>query len=338
MENFALKWKNEVNFNQVTYEDFVTLFDDIKNIMFLEKIDGMLGMLIYNKKDIFFQTTTGREIRDLPVLSEYKALFSNIGLDEAIIAGELVGQKNGVIFPFPMTQSVVKTSYAEKNKDLIYHYPYDIYSLNNTKPGFKGAYSFLLRHTKALSHIRVPLSITGDMSRFRMFFLNIQNKQGTDGVVARDIKGRNYKIKFFNTADVVIIGGGNKNMKAWTKNQIPYLLTAFIDKDGNFRETSKVGTGFTFEEREMFFKYITQNEISVRGDEILVKPTLVIEVKFFRSFQPSGRVYSFKGGSYEFIHNDKTITFSNPSFMRLRPDKKANKIDVRMEQLPTWKY
>ena len=338
MRNFALDWKNEVNFNQVTYEDFVTLFDDIKNVMFLEKLDGMLGMLIYNKKDIFFQTTTGREIRDLPVLSEYKSMLSNLDVNEAMIAGELVGQKNGVIFTFPMTQSVVKTWYAEKSKDLIHHYPYDLYSLNGKKPGFKEGFNFLARSSKALSHIRIPAALNGDMTTFRMFFLNTEKKQGTDGVVARNIKDRNYKIKFFNTVDLVIIGGGEKTMKAWSKNQIPYLITAFIDKDGNFRETSKVGTGFTFPEREMFFKYITKNEISVRDGEILVKPTLVIEVKFFRSFQPNGRVYSFNNGKYEFIHNDKTITFSNPSFMRLRPDKRANKIDVRMEQLPTWKY
>ena len=57
MKNYSLEWKKYVNFKEISYNDFLVKFHEIKDAYYLEKIDGMLGALIYIKdKDIFFQT------------------------------------------------------------------------------------------------------------------------------------------------------------------------------------------------------------------------------------------------------------------------------------------
>lgn len=338
MENYANLWKDEVNFSQIPYDDFVTDFYDVTNIAFMEKVDGFLGMVIFDKGRIFIQTTSGKKIEDLPILAEYQALFKKLGIKEAMIAGELVARKGGVILPFNIIQSVVKKSYVPANKDIIFHYAYDVYSLNNKKPSFKDAINFLLRNIKSFGHITTPEMVFGDISDFRKLFQKVKDKPGFDGVVSRGIKGKNYKVKFSNTIDLVIIGSGNKDMKAWEKDQISYLLTSFIDKDGNFRSSSKVGTGFTDAERASFFKYINQNKLYEKNGEIFVKPKMIIEVKFFRYLQTTTPTYSFKKDRYDLLRKDKSVTFSFPTFIRIRPDKNPNKNDVRLEQIPDWSY
>jgi len=334
MRNYALEWKKNSKFRQVPYEDFVVDFRGVKDGIFFEKVDGMLGGLIYDGKDAFFQTTTGKEMRDLPAISEYLAVFKKFKVKSAKIMGELVAKKNNTILPFNNTQSIVKTSYKESNKPLVHHYPFDIVEWNGQKPNFKQATMFLTKNLAGLQKISMPRMVVGNMAQFRRLYKSIKDDNGFDGVVARVGDGKIYKIKFTNTADVVVIGAGGIGMPAWNKGQVSYLLTAFIDKKGLFRTSSKLGTGFTAQKRTELFRFIRENKLYEKNGEIFVEPKLIVEAKYFRYRITDTLAYKLSDGIYQPIGNKKSITFSHPTYERSRPDKRPNRYDTRLEQIP----
>ena len=338
MINYATKWKKESRFIQMPYHDFVSMPDDMA--IYMAKVDGMLGALIFDEDNFFFQTTTGKEITDIPALYEYSVLFKKHSIKSAIVMGELVAQRGGAILPFNEIQSIVKKSYVPANKDLIYHYPVDIVSINNKDISFMKAMSFLSRAIgkTGLPHIKLPKYEMGNLEVFRRLYKEILDKPGYDGIIARNYNGKNYKVKFVETADLVVIGAGHENMKAWQKGEVSYLLTAFIDKNGLFRSSSKVGTGFTRAKRTALFKFVNDNYIYKENGEYFLKPQLVVETKYFRYRITDTPTYKFQNGIYKQIGNNRSITFSNPSFERIRKDKKATKYDTRLEQIPEFSY
>lgn len=338
MINYSIKWKKEKKFIQIPYHDFVTLPDD--TAVYMAKVDGMLGGLIFDKDNFFFQTTTAKEIVDIPALYEYSVLFKKYGITQATIMGELVAQRGGTILPDNESQSIVKKSYIPANKDLIYHYPVDIVSINNKDVSFMNALSFLSRTIgkTGLPHIKLPKFEVGNLEVFRGLYKEILDKPGYDGIVARNYNGKNYKIKFTETVDLAIIGAGHEEMKAWKKGEVSYLLTAFIDKDGLFRSSSKIGTGFKKPQRIKFFNFVRDNYLYKENGEYFLKPQMVVETKYFRYRITDTPTYKFHNGIYKRVGNNRSITLSHPSYERMRKDKKATKYDTRLEQIPEFSY
>ncbi len=341
MKNYSLEWKKYVNFKEISYNDFLVKFHEIKDAYYLEKIDGMLGALIYIKdKDIFFQTTTGATIRDLPVLNEYKYfLDKNKSINEAIFLGELVAIKYNTILPFNQSQSVLKTSYIPENKLIIHHYWYDIWSVNGKRFSYPDAIDFIRRNIdeRQLSYIHIPKTSYGTIDNFRFLYSkSVGKKPGVEGIVVRTSK-RNYKVKPFSTFDLAVIGAGNTSMKTWSRNKISYLIVAFVDSNGYFRLSSKVGVGFTNQQRIDLFEYVQKNKVQEYDGEIFIKPKLVAEVQWRRYLLSKMPSYRFKNGRYEYVGELLSSTMHMPSFLRMREDKKINDYDLRLEQIPDYK-
>ena len=104
------------------------------------------------------------------------------------------------------------------------------------------------------------------------------------------------------------------------------------------RSSSKVGTGFTESSRKSFYNFLQDNELYKDKGEIFIKPFLVIEVKFFRSRFTATPTYKFQHNQYILIGYNESVTFSHPSFQRIRKDKKSNQYDTRLEQIPGFHY
>ena len=121
-------------------------------------------------------------------------------------------------------------------------------------------------------------------------------------------------------------------------NTCSSAYTAFIDKNGLFRSSSKIGTGFTKPQRIKLFKYVKENSLYKENGEHFLKPQMVVECKYFRYRITDTPTYKFENGIYKQVGNNRSITFSHPSFERIRGDKKATKYDTRLEQIPEFSY
>ena len=338
MANYAAEWKKLVNFKQLDYNSFISKFENVSDSYFMEKIDGFLGALTYVNGFASFTTVNDIKISDLPVIEEYRSILQRrADLSHVVLIGELVAVRGNIILPFSDTQSIVKTSYLDKNKPLVHHYVYDIFSIDGRRiSSYKEAMQFILQHFQGSTRVHIPKYTYGDIDDFKYLYTRAIRKRGVEGVVARLYDGkRNYKVKETTTWDVAVIGMGDKTMKVWSRDQAPYLICAFIGPDGTFRRTSDVGTGFTIKERQDFFSYIMSNKIQEIGDEVFVSPVKVIEVRAFRWRIKQSPAYFWTGKEYKLIGKKDSISLDMPAFLRIRDDKKVNDRDVRLTQIGT---
>lgn len=96
MTNYCNEWKRYVSFKEIKYEDFIsTIAPIITDAECLQKVDGILGALIYERDNFCkLQTTSGQYIEDIPIVNEYKNILDNIkGINQIVLMGELVGKK-----------------------------------------------------------------------------------------------------------------------------------------------------------------------------------------------------------------------------------------------------
>lgn len=335
--NYSLDWKSYVNFKELKFDEFITISDIISSGFCSQKVDGILGALVYKRgQSTYFQTTGNQFITNIPVISEYERYLNSLkNIDSIVIIGDLVAKKGKTIFPFNQTVSIVKTPNKGNNKNLICHYLYDIFYINEVKTNYKQAIDFISKiNFNSFNFIFAPIHLPWNEKNFRKLYVTTVDRQGFDGIVVRQFSGRNYKIKPFKTFDLVVIGAGNTAMPAWKNKQISYLITAFIDKKGYYRQTSKLGTGFDYRIRADFYDMINKEKIQERDGEFLVKPRIVVEAEFLDYDIKEMLCYKFDGNQYIFEGKKDSVTLRNPRFIRIRHDKTPNNIDVRLSQIP----
>lgn len=339
MTNYSIDWKKYVSFKEMKYDDFISLIAQrITDAECLQKVDGALGAMIYERgSKCKFQTTGNQFLENLPVLEEYQNILDNIkSINSVVLMGEMVAKRSGSILPFNQTISIVKTPTKGNNATLIHHYLYDLFYINGHKiTDYKTALKFIDDNFNIKTKfIHIPSHVKWQIDRFSKLYHNTIMTPGFDGVVVRQFHGRNYKIKPFQTFDLAVIGAGNEFMPAWAKKQISYLIVAFIDKDGNFRLSSKVGTGYDFKTRSMFYDYIMKEKILEKNGEFFVQPRMIIEVEFLRYDVRDMPCYKFDGKTFHLIGKKASGTMINPRFSKIREDKKMNEYDVRLGQIP----
>lgn len=336
MPNYAAIWKKETNFKQIEYNDFISKFEKVSDSYFLEKIDGILGAFTFVNGFGSFTTVNDIKITDLPLIEEYRSILQRRGdLSHIILIGELVAVKNNSILSFPDLISVVKTSRLPVNKPLVHHYIYDVFSIDGKRnTSYKDSINFILENFQGASRIHIPKLVYGGIEEFKHLYSKAVTKEGIEGVVARLQDGkRNYKIKDTTTWDVALLGMGGRTMKSWSRNQAPYLITAFVGPDGTFRRTSDVGIGFSMRKRQEFFEYIMANKVQEIDEEVFIPPIKVIEVRAWRWRPKQSIAYLWTGKEYKIVGKKPTVSLDMPSFLRDREDKKVNDYDVRLTQI-----
>jgi len=334
--NYAAVWKNQLRLKELSYEDFVTEYHNISGAYYLAKMDGQLGAMIFRNEDARILSVNNIEIKNVPVLDEYRSVLLRNNIKSAIIMGEVVAVKAGKILPFNRTESIVKTSYKPQNAPLVHHYAFDVIMINDKKVrSFPTAIGLIERFFRGRQgRIHVPDWTKGGIKEFRKLWTNIQNRVGIEGILVRMPDGRAFKVKPHYTADLAVIGAGSTVMPAWKKGWISYLKTAWVDKDGIFLSSSNVGTGYTHAQRKFLFNEVQKTKVKDLGTEFLVPPERVIEVRYDRAHIKQMPTFQYVGGEYRQTSARSSITLVIPRFLRFRDDKSVNPIDCRPEQIP----
>ena len=334
MQNPARYWKDQVVFKQVDLSEFP--LELRSRCFYLEKIDGELNAVQFNGRESNLITVEGTIKKDLPLLDEYTSRLSKV-YKECELVGEVVAIKNGKILPFNKSMSIIKTAYrVPAYRELVHQFVFDIVSVNGrvlnvrNQTSYRQVYGILSKLFRGCKYIHVPRMIKGDLSKAWSQFVKRDKREG---LVVRCPK-RVYKIKESLTFDVVIIKVGNKLMKSWTRDQISYIVVAFLDRGGYFRVLSKVGTGFKDWERSELFKWAEVNKVDEDDEGYWVRPTKVVEVACQQYFVQDRPTYRFTGSRYELIGNLKSCTLRLPRKKRDRNDKLPTFRDIGIHQVP----
>jgi ATP-dependent DNA ligase len=330
MNNPAREWLEKLNLKSISYNDFP--IERERDYYFLQKIDGEHNTLVYERgKSCYFITKGGKIKTGLYVLSMYQqALDKRKDIQSIIIPGELVGFYKGRILPFNQSIHVIRNSKNSLSLNkMTYHFAYDIYKLNNENINFPHSLQLIAEYLYPTQNVNPIFFYKGDLSRAWNHFTRVP---GVEGLVARN--GTNYKIKLTYDVDLVMVAVGGKNMKNWPKGKISYIVGAFMDEQGRFILTSKIGTGFDDETSRKIFKWAYDHKVHDTADEIWVEPKMIFESTYRNVYKTKNAVMVYKNNKYHNVGFTKSYNLFLPSFQRFRPDKHVIPADLRLGQIP----
>jgi len=327
--NPAIRWIDKIDLRQISYNEFPV--EDENKYFFLEKIDGEHNTLVYDKEkdEIYFITKNGEIKTDLFVLQVYKEILKNRPkIDQIIIPGELVAY-NRQILSFNETIHAIKNSNTNaKYNKMLYHYPFDIFELNNNDISFPIAINYLGTMLYNHPNIRVPRFYKNDL---RIAWKHFNKTPGVEGLIARN--GVNYKIESNYNVDLVLVAVGGKNQRNWNNNMISYMVGAFIDHNGKFILTSRIELGIDSNMKKLIFKWAKKNIVSEDDELLWVKPLQVFESEYQDVIKSKNPILTYHN-IYRMHDDVKSYNFKGITFKRFRPDKNPNPTDCRIEQIP----
>jgi hypothetical protein len=172
--------------------------------------------------------------------------------------------------------------------------------------------------------------------------------EGEEGVVARSDSAGIFKIKPLHTLDLAVIGFTESINER--EGLLHDMLLAVVREDGTFQIVSRVGGGFTEEQRAEFLvklkgMVVESDFREVNSDRVayqMIKPGLVVEIECLDLVSRTSRdntidrmvlEWNSKDSKWEGVRSMPLCSLLSPQFLRFRDDKTASAADVRMSQL-----
>jgi len=333
------QWKSSSKFKSYTFEEIMNKLPSNEKVIVQLKVDGELVLFTYNKERNLSQFVSlgGRVWQDLPVLDELQEKLEQFNIESANIIGELGAVRDGKILSFNEILSVVRKPVDEKE---IHFFPFELESVDNEELQ-KGDY------LEGFENLKLWFSDAGFITPVKTWCVtkekipSIWSKVLSDdleGIVIRSDSLGILKVKPEFSLDLAVgfVRRSDKN-----PDEMGSLGLFFRDLDGRFLFTSRVGTGFSKEDRRTWLRWGEENEITTEGRDLWVnplKPGRVVEIRYGKINPKKVDTYTFGKNQWARLkEKNPAATLSKPVFVRIRDDKAAKDIDdVRLEQIPDW--
>src|SRR5258706_7570738 len=170
--------------------------------------------------------------------------------------------------------------------------------------------------------------------------------EGAEGIVVRHDQAGWYKIKARHNLDVAIIGYSEG--EDGRKGLMHDLLVAVMRNDGTFHEFTRVGGGFTEDDRkaiasDLKHRIVPSDYVAVNNDYVayeMIRPGPVIEISCLDMIVERARggpvkrmVLDWDGKRYSALTRMPLVSVISPQFIRMRDDKEAVPEDVNISQV-----
>ncbi len=315
------------------------------------KIDGEFTCLVYRNGKAFTINPGGTVRVGAAFHNEAAKKLKEAGIKSALMGGELyVNRPDG---KRPWVHDVVRVArkpedqatvdslgfgifniYDLDGKDLSMHYAEAIQKIQDIF-GKKG-----LVHSVE--------TVVGDEKEIFKKFSEWVDEESAEGVVVRSDSAGIFKIKPRHTLDLAVVGftEGIDDRAGMLHS----ILLAVIRKDGSFQIISRVGGGFSDEQRVVILKLLSPQVVEseyaeVNSDRVayqMIKPGLVIEISCLDIISRTSHGSTIDRMIIEWDAKKKYWTglrrlplcsIISPQFLHIRDDKVANADDVKMSQL-----
>ncbi len=315
------------------------------------KLDGEFSTLVYQDGHAFCINPGGTVRTGLPFLQEAAQTFAAANIKSAMIAGELhvhlPKKKRSRVHDVAKVARSPKTA-ADLKK--LRFAAFDIIQLDGQSPGesyadrFQSVESIFAKGKLATT---VETQIVSTPSQIKSLVTKWVEDEDSEGVVVRSDETGSFKIKPQHTLDVVVIGFTEAvDQRAGLLHD---LLVAVMRKDGSFHVLTKVGGGFTEDQRREMLSdlkdMVVESEyIEVNSDYVayqMVKPEWVIEISCLDLISQTTRggpvnrmAIDYKADEgYRVVRRLPLATVISPQFVRMRDDKTVEQSDIRIEQV-----
>ena len=313
------------------------------------KYDGEFCLIFFDGKKLISVNPGGTVRIGLPAFEETEKLLKAAKVESCILAGEIYLQaENFKGLRIHRVVGILRNPDSEDDMKRLGLALFDVVELDSEKPeNLKKKFSFLDKlfgKGKLVIPVEhVPTKKTDDIM---VLLADWVIDKGSEGIVLQHDTAGWYKIKLRHSLDVAIIGFSEGSDER--KGMLHDLLVAVKRNDGTFQELTRVGGGFTDEDRktiaaEMKRRVVPSDYVAVNNDYVayeMIRPGPVIEISCLDLITESSRggpinrmVLKWDGKRYNAMSRMPLVSVISPQYIRTRDDKDALEDDVNIRQL-----
>ncbi|MEM8735244.1 MAG: hypothetical protein AAGG44_13520 [Planctomycetota bacterium] len=315
------------------------------------KIDGEFTLLVFDGEDVFSINPGGTVRVGLPWMDEAKKLLQAAGVGSARIAGELFIHNDS---RRPRVHDVTKIARGPKSEEelsRIRFAPFDIVEWDGEQPADEfAATRQTLENTFGGGQLNVPVEtvLVNSPSEIERLFAQWVEDEDAEGIVLRSDEAGVFKLKPRHTIDAVVVGFTESTDER--EGMLHDLLVAVTRSDGSFHVLTKVGGGFSEDDRRAMLSdlkdLVVESEYAeVNSDYVaykMVRPEWVVEISCLDMISQTTRggdvnrmVIDFDASSeeYKVVRRMPLASIISPQFVRRRDDKEPQFEDTPIGQI-----
>lgn len=313
------------------------------------KYDGEMALLLFDGERMISVNPGGTARSGLPAYEEAVKLLKKAKVKSCILGAEIyVKEDASKAHPVSQVVGVLRNPKSKAELEKLGVAVFDVIEVDG-KAVDSSVESFKLLEKWFGKGNRIhPVENvkTDKMETILELFTDWVIGEGSEGIVARHDQAGWFKIKSRHTLDVAIIGysegvDGRKGL-------LHDLLVAVVRKDGTFHEFTRVGGGFTEEERKSIAddlkrRVVPSDYVAVNNDYVayeMIKPGPVIEISCLDMIPERSRggpvkrmVLDWDGKRYSALIRMPSVSVISPQYIRMRDDKEAVPEDVSIQQV-----
>ena len=313
------------------------------------KYDGEFSLVLFNG-DRLLSVNPGGTVRvGLPCLAEAEKLLKAAKVKSCVLGAEIYMKvAPSKALAIQQVVSVLRNPKTEAETERLGLAVFDVAEADGEAvPTLKKKFGLLEKWfgSGKLVHV-VDHVVTEKTEKIMEIFTDWVIGDGSEGVVLQHDQANWYKIKLRHSLDAAIIGfsEGSEDRKGLLHD----LLVAVMRNDGTFQELTRVGGGFTDEDRrqiaaELKRRIVPSDYVAVNNDYVayeMIAPGPVIELSCLDLIAESGRggpvnrmVLKYDGKRYAALSRMPLVSVISPQFIRIRDDKEATIEDVNIRQV-----
>jgi hypothetical protein len=281
-------------------------------------------------------------------LEEAAALTTRAGLEDVTFAAELYVDKGGAR---ERVHDVTRVARGPKNQadvDSLRLAIFDVIDVGGVTPAaFEDSWATIqavfregVTAHPVLSRSGVTLEALADEVE------RVIDAEGAEGLMARSDATGIFKIKRRHSVDLVVLGFSEGTEDR--ADMLHDMLVGVVRSDGAYQVLTKVGGGFSEEDRKKYFSRLGNHVVPSDYAEVnsahvaykMVDPHLVIEVSCLDIISLRGRntpiermVLNYEDGRWSAVRSMPLASLISPTFLRERGDKKPSPESVSIRQI-----
>lgn len=313
------------------------------------KYDGEMALVFFDGERLLSVNPGGTVRVGLPCFDEAEKLLKKAKVKSCVLGAEIyVREDLTKAHPVQQVVRILRSPPSKEKLETLGLAVYDVIEADEKAVDSTAKVYDLLKKWLGKGKTAHPVEFhkVDNIDKVLELFTEWVIGEGSEGIVVRHDQAGWFKVKARHNLDVAVIGY-SEGVDA-RRGMLHDLLVAVMRDDGTFHEFTRVGGGFTDDDRreiakELKRRIVPSDYVAVNNDYVayeMIHPGPVIEISCLDMIPERARggpvkrmVLDWDGKRYSALIRMPLVSVISPQYIRMRDDKEAVVDDVNIRQV-----